>query len=178
MIKKKTIKILMRIIQMIKKIKVYLNSLFNFIFIIFNFLSSILTSSIVYFNSYTWTSKNVTRETLIIKYKSVYFLPFILAKFNPNISVETEPFIRYSFSMFLLSLLVLICFFNIIGYILSMYLISKYDVENKFPYFKWYIKFYSSTSKFFLVLEIIIAFVFLIFIVILNFFFFTNILLI
>lgn len=70
-------------------------------------------------------------------------------KFNPNVTPEAEPLISYSFSMFILSLLVLVCFINIIGYIISIYLIEKYDVENKFPYFKRYIKFYSSTNKFF-----------------------------
>jgi hypothetical protein len=148
-IKKQKIMIILKIKQKIINLKVYLN----------------------YFIS-------LPALTLRNKYKGVYFLPFIYAKFNPNVSPEAEPFISYSFSMFILSLLVLVCFFNIIGYILSIYLIEKYDIENTFPYFKRYIKFYSSTSKFLLVLEILIAFVFLLFIVILNFFLFTRILLI
>jgi hypothetical protein len=53
--------------------------------------------------------------------------------------------------MFILSLLVLI-FFNVVGYILSIYLVTKYAVETKIPKNKRYINFYSSTSKFFLVL--------------------------
>ena len=163
----------------LKKLSLYyyvnLNSLFNFIFY---FICSILTRSIVYFKYFTRTPKDVTEAPIKNKYKCLYFLPFIFAKFNPNITPETSPLISYSFSMFILSLLVLTCFVNIIGYILSIYLISKYDVENKFPYFKRYIKFYSSTSKFFLILEVIIAFVFLLLIVILNFFLFTNILII
>ena len=51
-----------------------------------------------------------------------------------------------------------------------MYLISKYDVENKFPYFKRYIKLYSTTSKLLLTIEIITAFACLLFILLLNFF--------
>ena len=152
------------IIKKIKNLKVYLNSLFNLFF-------AIMTRSIVYFDCFKGTKKDEAAVTN--KFKCVYFLPFILAKFNPNITPETEPIISYSFSMFVLSLLVLICFFNVIGYILSIHLITKYNVEDKFPYFKRYIKFYSSTSQFFLVFEIITAFVFLIFIVIINFFLFT-----
>jgi hypothetical protein len=64
-----------------------------------------------------------------------------------NITPETEPIIRYSFSMFILSLLVLMCFFNIVGYILSIYLINKYNIETKFPKFKRYINFYISTNN-------------------------------
>jgi hypothetical protein len=122
--------------------------------------------------------KDVSEVVVTNNFKFAYFLPFILAKFSPNITPETEPIISYSFSMFILSLLVLICFFNVVGYILSIYLINKYDIETKFPKFKWYINFYNSTSKFFLVLEIIVAFVTLLFIVLINFFLFTTILMI
>jgi uncharacterized protein Usg len=63
--------------------------------------------------------------------------------------------------MFILNLAVLVCFVNIICYILSLYLVNKYDIGSKFPKFKVYINFYKTargkTSKFFLILEIIIA---------------------
>jgi hypothetical protein len=111
-----------------------------------------------------------------LDYHRVFILPFLMEKYNPNISPESDPLISYSFSMFILSFIVLLCFYNIVAYLLSIYLIDKYDVENKFPIFKKYIRFYSSTSKFLLVLEIIIAFLFLLFIVGLNFFLFTTIL--
>jgi len=112
------------------------------------------------------------------KFNNAYFIPFIFAKFSANITPETEPIIRYTFSMFILNLVVLTCFFNIVGYILSIYLVNKYDIETKYPKFKRYINFYKSTSKFFLILEIIVAFVTLLFIVIVNFLLFTAILLI
>lgn len=120
-------------------------------------------------------SKIIREKSEIFKYRCTYFLPFIFARYYPSITPETEPIISYSFSMFILSLLVLICFINILCYIISIYLITKYDIENKFPYFKKYIKFYSTTSKFLLALEIFIAFFFLFFIVLINFFLFTSI---
>ena len=174
--KKKIIKTLMKIIQKITNLKIYLNYLFYFFFIIFKNIFAVLTRYLFYFTYYTGTHKDNSKALVTNKYKCLYFLPFIFAKLNPNVTAEAEPLISYSFSMFILSLLVLICFVNIIGYMLSIYLISKYNVENKFPYFKRYIKFYSSTSKFLLILEIIMAFVFLIFILILNLFLFTKIL--
>jgi hypothetical protein len=157
---------------MIKNLKVFWNSVFNFINL--NFLFAILTRSIVYFECLKRTTNNVIGASETNKFKCAYFIPFIFAKFSPMITPDSEPIISFSFSMFILSLTVLICFFNIIGYIFSIYLITKYDVETKFPYFKRYIKFYNSTSKFFLVIEIILAFFCLIFIVLINFFIFTS----
>lgn len=166
----KLIPIIVQKTHRITKLKVFLNSVFNQIK--FNFFSVI--RSIFYF------LKGITLDFTegAVTNKRVYFLPFILTKFNPNINSETEPIISYSFAMFILSLIVLICFYNIVAYILSIYLLKKYDVENKFPIFKKYIKFYSSSSKYLLVLEIIIAFVFLLCIVAINFFLFTSILMI
>lgn len=80
--------------------------------------------------------------------------------------------------MFILNLVVLICFFNIVGYILSIYLVNKYDIETKFPKFKRYIKYYISINKIFLIFEIILAFVILLFIILVNFLLFTSILMI
>jgi len=161
----------LKIKQKIKNLKV--NSV-----ICLNFLLSILTLTIVYLDSFTITKIDLCASALTNKYKNVYFLPFVYATFNPNVTAEAEPLIRYSFSMFIMSLLVLVCFFNIIGYILSIYWIDRLDIEAKFPFFKWYIQFYSKTNKILLVVEIIIAFFFLLCIVILNFFLFTRILLI
>jgi hypothetical protein len=163
-------------VKKIKNLKAYLNFLFNFF--ILKFFFAFMTRSIVYLDCFKGKKKDVSEAVVTNKYQSVYFLPLILAKFNPHITPETEPIISYSFSMFILSLLVLICFFNIIGYIISIHLITKYNIENKFPYFKRYIKFYSSTNHWLLVLEIVIAFFFLICIVILNFFLFTTTLMI
>lgn len=138
LIKKKKIRIIQRImitkINKIQKLKVhFIFFLFNFII---NFLCAVLTRSIIYFNYLKGIKKDVTKTSVTNKYQGVYFLPFILAKFSPHITPETEPIISYSFSMFILSLVVLVCFFNIFCYILSIYLITKYDVENKFPKFK------------------------------------------
>lgn len=67
-------------------------------------------------------------------YKYAFILPFILKTFNPENNANTpDPFLNYAFSMLILSTIVLGCFINIIGYIISIYLISKYDIESKYP---------------------------------------------
>jgi hypothetical protein len=70
--------------------------------------------------------------------------------------------------MFTLSLIVFICFINVFGYILSLYLISKYDIETKFPKLKRIIKYYEKSTHFFIILEVLTGFTFLIVIIILN----------
>ena len=108
------------IIKMIINLKNYLNQLINFI-------------------------KKFYR---INNKQYAFIIPFIFTKLNPNFSTETEPLVSYVFSMFMLNLIVLICFVNIIGYIISIYLVNQYDIEEKFPKFKRYINFYKSINKF------------------------------
>jgi hypothetical protein len=112
------------IIKRIKNLKFYLNNFFNFI------------------------NKLCGTNNFISSRKYAYIIPFIFTNLNPNVSTETDPLVSYAFSMFMLNLIILICFVNIVGYILSIYLVNKYDIEEKFPKFKRYINFYKTTSKF------------------------------
>jgi hypothetical protein len=72
--------------------------------------------------------------------------------------------------MFTLSLIVFICFINVFGYILSLFLNSKYDIENKFPKLKRIIRYYEKSTQFFIIVEALIGFIFLLFIIIINLF--------
>jgi len=121
-------------------------------------------------------AKDVSAVAIKNNFQTAYFLPLILAKLSPNVTPETEPIITYSFSMFTLGLVVLLCFINIVGYIVALYLIQSYDVEKKYPSLKRYINYYRTTTKLFLVLEITVAFFAILIIVIGNFFLFTKIL--
>ena len=40
-------------------------------------------------------------------------------------------------------------FFNVVGYLIALYLVNKYDVETKFPKFKRIIRYYENSSLFF-----------------------------
>src|ERR1700721_3365431 len=88
-------------------LKIYLNYLFNFI------------------------NKLCGKNNFISSRQDAYIIPFIFNSFKPNVSPETEPLVSYAFSMFMLNLIILICFVNIVGYILSIYLINKYDIGGK-----------------------------------------------
>ena len=71
--------------------------------------------------------------------------------------------------MIMLSTIVLGCFINIIGYITSVYLISKFDI--KFPdKLNFIITLFNKSSKISNIIENILAFIFLLLIIALNIF--------
>ena len=102
------------------------------------------------------------------QYKYSFLFPFIINSMGSNITNDSESIIRYTFSMFTLSLIVLISFINIIGYILSLYLLSKYDIENKYPKYIKIIKYFEKSNKIFILFEIILCILILLFIILIN----------
>ena len=119
--------------------------------------------------------KTINRIKIILlninpQYKSSFLFPFIIQNMGANINTETDDIIRYSFSMFTLSLIVLISFINIMGFLLSLYLINKYDIETKFPKFKKIIKYYENSNKIFIIFEVILSIVILLIMIIINLF--------
>lgn len=101
-------------------------------------------------------------------YKYSFLFPLIINKLGVNITEESADIVRYCFSMFTLSFIVLICFINVFGYIASIYLISKYDIETKFPRLKRIIKYYEKSTLFFIIFEASVGLIFLLFIIIIN----------
>ena len=65
--------------------------------------------------------------------------------------------------MFILTLIALFCFINVIGYFLSIYLINIYDIKNKYPKFNKIIKYYENYNLLFIILESLICLSVLIF---------------
>jgi len=96
------------------------------------------------------------------------FLPWILQDIGKDISSDGEPIKMYAFSMFVLCLIALICFVNVLGYFISLYLINKYDIENKYPKFKKIIRYYEKSTLFFVIFEGILCILILIFVIIIN----------
>jgi hypothetical protein len=58
--------------------------------------------------------------------------------------------------VFLLSLIALVCFINILGFFIAYVLVLKGDYENKYPRLKLYINFNKKTTIVYLTLEIIL----------------------
>lgn len=104
------------------------------------------------------------------KYKFAFLLPFILQKLDIEIPQEAGPFVEYAFNIGLLSTLVLLSFLNIIFYLASIYLISKYEtiITDKYPKLSKVLKYYYNMSVTFIVVEAIVTILLLLVIIGLN----------
>ena len=102
-------------------------------------------------------------------YKYNFLFAFLLESLNIQLPDEVSPLVKFASGIFVLALVCLSSFINISGYILSIYLINKYDIESKFPRLKIIIKYYKKTSLFFVVLEGLMCLIFLLLIVIFCF---------
>jgi len=95
------------------------------------------------------------RESLDSYFSSVkqksFLLPFFLNKFDiKNVDSDQTNAItdlyNLGVSFFILSLLVLFSITNIIGYLTVIILKYKYDLNSKFPKFKWIFNYFEKTS--------------------------------
>jgi hypothetical protein len=103
--------------------------------------------------------------------KYCYFIPFIFNKLSKEIPADADFIIHYSFYMFILSLITLVCFINALAYLITLYLVNKYDIYNKLatrPKFEKLIKYFEKSTFFMVIIELIIGISFLIIIIILN----------
>jgi hypothetical protein len=110
-------------------------------------------------------------------YKHSFSFLFILNLLNINIPENAEPFVNYSFGVFILSLLVFFNILNAFVSLFSLYFINKYNVDEKlknYPRLKKIIKYYEGSSLVFISIEIIMA-LFFSFIIILSSLFFLGI---
>lgn len=103
-------------------------------------------------------------------YKSSFFIPFIFNQLGKELPTDNAAIVNYSFNLFILSLIALVCFINVVGYFLSFYLINKYDITNKYPKYIKLINYYEKSTLIFIILESLICLLCLIFMVIINFF--------
>lgn len=104
----------------------------------------------------------------IYSYRSSFLLPLIIKKLEGDITSESEPIIRYLSAITILCIIALFCFINVFGYIFSLYLIPKFELDKKFPSLRKLISFYEKSSFYLIVIEIIIGFTFLSFVIVLN----------
>ena len=103
-----------------------------------------------------------------IKLKHNFLLYIILGTLNIDVSSQVEHQMNFALGIFLLSLVCLLNFINVVGYLSSIYLLSKYDIETKFPKLKKIIQYFENSSLFFIVIEGFTCLIFLIAIVIFS----------
>jgi hypothetical protein len=96
-------------------------------------------------------------------------LKYILYFFNIELPEDANPYTEIAFNTAIICLIVLLCFINVFGYLIAINLVKYYDIENKFPKFKWLINYYIRFTVINIVIEAIIGFGSLIVLIILGF---------
>ena len=97
-----------------------------------------------------------------------YIIPFIFSRLGADIPKDAEPIVTFSFNILILSLIILFCFVNIIGYFISIYLINKYNVEERYPKYSKIIRYFEKSRIFFVTIEIFICFFCIFMVILLN----------
>ena len=105
-------------------------------------------------------------------YHYSFFFAGILKYLDINpVNNESDAIIQFSFSVFILSLISLLCLSNVIFYLISYLLVHKYNVINKFEKYPLIIKFinyYIKSSMVFVTLNLIMGIYSLLFLIILS----------
>jgi hypothetical protein len=65
----------------------------------------------------------------------------------------SEALTNYAFGVFILSLVALLAFMNVLGYFLSLHLVQRYDIATKYPKIRRIVNFYEKSSLFFILIE-------------------------
>lgn len=86
-----------------------------------------------------------------------FSLAFILSYLDINIPDQASSLTHFSFSVFLLTLVALLCFINVLGFLTAYIIIQKGNYENKYPKFKKIINYYKKSTLFYVIIEVLIC---------------------
>ena len=90
---------------------------------------------------------------------------YIIEYLGKDIPENAVSLVNQSFNLFILLLVLLFSIINIIGYLLSVILIQKYEdkITSKYHFLRRIIRFYLNRTMFFLIFEVLLVFSILIF---------------
>ena len=93
------------------------------------------------------------------------FLLYIIDYLGKEIPENAVDLVNQAFNLFILLLVLLFSIINILGYLLSIILIQKYEdkLTNKYPFLTRIVNFYVKRTMFFFILEFLLVFSILIF---------------
>lgn len=100
-------------------------------------------------------------------YKTSWMLPFLLS--NLGLEESGSSNLDISYGVFLLSLIALLCFINVLGFMSVHIIIQKNDYETKYPKFKTIINYYKKSSLVYAILEALLCFTCLFILIIFSF---------
>lgn len=90
-------------------------------------------------NDETKKDKKEVKKLLVIKVPAVnnlkhsFLFSWILTNLDINVSDSATDITQLAYRVFLLSLIAILCFLNILGYLLAYYLVQKGNYEEKYP---------------------------------------------
>lgn len=93
------------------------------------------------------------------------FFSFIFSHLNLNVDDTASNLIQVYYGVFLLSLVALICFINILGFMISYILIKKGNYEIKYPKLKKIINYYKNSTLVYVSIEAFLCLICLSFLV-------------
>ena len=131
-----------------KAVKVVMQTKFVIMFIPNKYKSIIL-----FFNQIRLKFKLFYRTKHTQFTSASFALPFILSKIDINVADLDTEISKLSYGVFLISLVGLLCFINVFGFMLTYIIIQRGDYENKYPKLKKIINYYKKTSLVFFVIE-------------------------
>src|SRR5258708_36634541 len=106
--------------------------------------------------------------------KYLYSFPVILNNFSVSAS-DSDPVVsQLAYGVFLISLVALFCFINILGYIISYYLFRKEIYELKYLNLKRVINYFNRKTLAYFIIESFLCLTFLIFLLLFSFLFIFN----
>jgi hypothetical protein len=102
---------------------------------------------------------------LLNNFNHSFIVTGILSSLDLNVTDESSLLSGYSYGIFILSLISLACFINLLCYFFVYFLIQKKDYENKYIRFNRIINYYKNTSLVFAIIESILCLICLIIII-------------
>lgn len=97
-------------------------------------------------------------------FKYLFSFPFVLSNLDINVNNSDPVITQLAYGVFLLSLVALFCLINILGYIISYYIIQKgnYEFIKNYPNLKRMINYFERVSLVYLLIEGLLCFLCLI----------------
>jgi hypothetical protein len=97
--------------------------------------------------------------------QSFSFFAFIFSQLNLNVDETASNLTQFSYGIFLLSLVALSCFLNVLGFMISYILIQQGNYEIKYPKLKKIIHYYQKSTLVYVSIEAFLCLICLILLV-------------
>lgn len=94
---------------------------------------------------------------------------YIIYFFGLELPENAAPLIEVVFNVAIICLIILLCFINVFGYLIAFYLLEYYDIDKKYPKLKGILNYFKKSSWVFLIIEALIGFSALIYLIYLGF---------